>query len=73
MKQLLLITAAIVALACSSSDTDKEVYICISKSAEVYHFNKDCRGLNRCTHEVKKVSLSEAKEKYSRRLCGYED
>jgi hypothetical protein len=40
---------------------EAEVYICDSKTAYAYHSSKDCRGLNRCTHEIKKIKLSEAK------------
>ena len=54
-------------------DTSKEVYICLSEGATKYHYQKDCRGLNRCEHEIISVSLDEAKNKYERTLCGWED
>lgn len=48
------------------------VYICVSRSATKYHYDKDCRGLKNCKHEVKKTTLSEAK-KAGYTLCGWED
>jgi hypothetical protein len=48
------------------------VYICVSKTASKYHLSESCKGLNRCTHTVSKVTLKEAKIRgYS--LCGWED
>jgi len=49
------------------------VYVCVSETAKKYHYSKNCRGLNACTHEVRKVSITDAKKKYSRTLCGWED
>lgn len=39
---------------------EQSVLICVSKSAYAYH-RYYCRGLNRCTHTVNKVKVSEAK------------
>ena len=36
------------------------VYICVSRSAHKYHRDRDCRGLAHCTHEIDKVTLSQA-------------
>ena len=41
------------------------VYICVT--GKVYHATKDCRGLKNATHEIKAVSLAEAKK--TRRAC----
>ncbi len=38
------------------------VYICVSKNAVAYHSNQNCRGLNKCTHEIKNVNISKAKD-----------
>lgn len=38
------------------------VYICVSPTGKKYHYNLKCSGLQRCTHTIKKVSLSEAQE-----------
>ena len=38
-----------------------EVYTCLSKNAVAYHKHKNCRGLNRCSHEIRKVKESTAK------------
>lgn len=45
------------------------VYICNSSTAYVYHSSKDCRGLSHCTHEIVRVLLSDAVNKYGRRAC----
>ena len=45
------------------------VYICDSKSSEVYHKTKNCSGIKNCTHEVKEVTVSEATSTYNRRAC----
>lgn len=37
------------------------VYICTGRTAYSYHNNKNCRGLNRCSAEIKNVSLEYAK------------
>jgi hypothetical protein len=48
------------------------VYICVSKTASKYHYSQSCTGLNRCSHKIEKVSISDAKNRgYS--LCGFED
>jgi hypothetical protein len=36
------------------------VYICVSKTGHKYHNDRNCRGLARCTHEIRKVSKDEA-------------
>lgn len=52
---------------------NSDVYICASKSSKKYHYKKNCRGLNACNHEIRKVSLSDARKKYGKTLCGWED
>lgn len=42
-----------------SKEAPKLVYICISSGAAKYH-SHICHGFNRCTHERKQVTLSEA-------------
>jgi hypothetical protein len=61
---LLLLTSP--ASAQSSSDTAK-VLICNSSTAYAYHSHY-CSGLNRCTHSVSKVKVSEA-VKLERTAC----
>lgn len=39
------------------------VYICVSKTAKRYHCDRDCRGLNNCTHEIKIVTVKEAEKR----------
>ena len=45
------------------------VYICNSNGAYAYHSTKTCRGLNRCTHEILKVTLADAVNVYKRKPC----
>lgn len=50
----------------------ENVYICISKTAGKYHFNRQCRGLKQCTHTIEEVTLQDAKKRgYT--FCGFED
>lgn len=42
---------------------DGYVYICTGSGAKRYHSSSSCRGLNNCTHDIIKVSLSTAKDK----------
>jgi hypothetical protein len=70
MKKYLLLTA--LGLALTSYSVNDDVYICNSKGAKRYHLSKDCQGLSNCQAEIKKVSLSDAKES-GKTLCGYED
>jgi hypothetical protein len=53
----------------AAARTDAKVYICDSKTAKAYHKDEDCRGLNRCTHGVVKVTKREAVEEYGRVPC----
>jgi len=48
---------------------EEEVFICVSATAHVYHARKYCRGLDACTHTIKKVTVSVAKNEYKRRAC----
>jgi hypothetical protein len=72
MKKLIALAFVFILLACTT-DGSTNVYICISNASEVYHLDKNCRGLKRCTHEVKIVTKNEAIRTYGRRICGYED
>ena len=42
---------------------DNSVYICTGYSAYCYHCKRNCRGLNNCHADIKKVSLNVAKSK----------
>jgi hypothetical protein len=45
------------------------VFICMSSNAYAYH-DHYCQGLNRCTHDVYKITVSEAVGK-GYKACGY--
>lgn len=55
---------SVLCLSCSS----EYVYICTGPSSSVYHKTDDCRGLNRCSDSIDKVTVKEAKE-MGRRAC----
>lgn len=71
MKKLLLISSVLLTFSFSSS-TYYNVYICDSKGAKKYHLKEDCRGLSNCKAEIKKITLTKAKE-LEKTLCGWED
>jgi hypothetical protein len=52
-----------------NKQTQDSVWICKSSTAYVYHSTPDCRGLDRCTHPIIKVSLYDAIHLYGRRPC----
>lgn len=56
-------------IALTSFTADKDVYLCQSKNAKRYHFDKDCQGLKNCKSEIVKVTLSEA-QKQGKTICG---
>ena len=47
---------------------NQKVYICTGGKSECYHSNKNCKGLSRCSKEIKEISLDDAK-KMGRRPC----
>ena len=53
---------------CASTPSGNYVYICTGPKATVYHKTSDCRGLNRCSGSIKKVSEAQAKS-MKRRRC----
>lgn len=81
MKKILIVLATISLLVISIGSTNGEnalvegnvdaveyVYICTGPYASTYHSHDDCKGLNKCSARVKKVTLEEA-EKMGRRPC----
>lgn len=49
----------------------EKVYICPTKTSKVFHKNKFCKALNRCSGQIKEVKIDEAQEAGRRRckLC----
>ncbi len=52
---------------------DNYVYISKGPDSKRYHYKQNCRGLTNCSTPIYKVTLKEAKDKYKRTLCGFED
>jgi hypothetical protein len=64
MIKILLLTCLL-----SFKPSEPMVYVCHSKSSVAYHEYKDCRGLQRCTHEIIYVAKKDAVNKYGKRAC----
>lgn len=72
MKALRILIASVSLFVFSSSFTSRSidyVYVCDSKTSVAYHQTKTCRGLNRCTHTIIKVTKTEATDTYFKRAC----
>lgn len=66
MKKLILFFLLVLPLSVITDQTtaaqkEKTVYICTGPKATTYHKTKDCRGLKKCSGEVKAVTESKAK------------
>lgn len=70
MIKLLLSSALFVLLSASNNST--KVYICDSENSVAYHYDKTCRGIKPCKHDVLEVTIDQAKKR-GLRLCGWED
>jgi len=62
----------LMALTSGSIPNAADVYHCDSPDAKKYHLTDNCRGLNACKHEIKPISLANAKAR-GLTLCGWED
>jgi len=56
----------------SHSET-KKVFVCDSEGSTKYHLKKNCKGHEKCEHEILKITKEEALKKGKTELCGYED
>jgi hypothetical protein len=48
-----------------------DVYVCHSTASVAYNVSKNCKGLNRCTHEIIYVSKIDAVDKYGKELARF--
>ncbi len=55
----------IISLLVYSPQDNPTVFICDSASLEVYHLDEKCEGLQRCKHDILKISKEEAMAMYS--------
>lgn len=67
---VLALTLMLGAMMPSQVQESEQVYICTGPSATTYHSTDECRGLNRCSREIKMVSIDKAK-KMGRRPCRF--
>jgi len=66
MKRIMIVLFFLIPMAAASgskfsvtANNQVFVFVCLSNTAHKYHKYEDCRGLLKCTHEVKKLSRSE--------------
>ena len=69
MKLLKKIGLASLLLILISFSSESSVYVCDSSTSVAYHSSSDCRGLNKCTHTIIRVSQNDAINKYGKRAC----
>ncbi|SDM22064.1 hypothetical protein SAMN04488090_2879 [Siphonobacter aquaeclarae] len=50
-------------LTLSPVSREKTVFICYSRSAYAYHADSLCHGLQRCTHQIFRISRRQAEQK----------
>ena len=60
----------LVVLAISCSTDNGKVYICTGPYATSYHKTPNCKGLDRCSGEVKEIDAAEAAD-MGRHKCGF--
>lgn len=60
MKRLFAVIALFMAINISAGDS--YVYICTGPQSKKYHKTDKCRGLNKCSGTIKKITLEEAKK-----------
>lgn len=48
----------------------QDVYICTGGQSKRYHSTDECIGLSKCSRDIKKISIDEAKD-LKRTPCGY--
>ena len=53
----------------NADQNDVYVWICTGSSAYAYHSHQNCSGLNRCSAEIKMVTLHDAIVKWRRDKC----
>ena len=51
-----------------SFSSSSNVFVCDSNTSVAYHASDSCKGLNKCSHKIISVTLSEATNK-GKRAC----
>lgn len=70
MKPLIFTAAFICCMLLSGCGDSKKVYICTGPMSERYHKTQHCKGLRRCSGDIERVTVSEARD-LDRTPCGY--
>lgn len=63
-------TIALLALLLAPPKIDS-VYLCMGSMSHSYHIITNCKGLEKCSTKLNKVSLLDASNKFKRTACGY--
>jgi len=50
------------------SSSNGNVFVCDSTTSYAYHRTENCRGLNRCSHQIIQITESEAQNR-GKRAC----
>jgi len=64
MRKLMLIAT----VALMSFSGGRTAFVCMSDTSVAYHATKRCKGLYKCSHEIREMTESEAK-KLGKRPC----
>lgn len=64
-----IVAALAIAVALGAARPAATVYVCDSSGSVAYHSDKNCSGLNRCTHKIIAVTETEAIKTYGKRKC----
>lgn len=68
MKKVLLLSALLL-VGFAFKGSDAKVFVCDSSTSVAYHSSKNCRGLQKCTHEIINVPKNDAINVYGKRAC----
>ena len=60
MKQIIIIIAVTFSTYTAFSQTRDSVYLCMGKMSHTYHNSAYCKGLDKCSTHLLKVSMSDA-------------
>ena len=52
-------------------NSSRMVYVCTGPTAYAYHIDRNCRGLSRCSGEIRCVSYADALSMGRTKACGW--
>ena len=60
MNKLVKLGVASVMMLLMSFSPDTSVYFCDSSTSVAYHASENCKGLNKCTHNIIRITVNDA-------------